>query len=162
MDDHGSPVLARLLAVHGDVLLATHAEYGDATAIVRIEAIVELMCFARDDAALRFEMLMDLTAVDHVAREPRFDVVYHLYSIEHGHRLRIKLGVSEATCAAPSLIDVWPGAAWLEREVWDMYGLRFRGHPDLRRILMYEGFEGHPLRKDYPVNLRQPLIGPTN
>ncbi len=103
--------------------------------------------------------------------EARFVVVYHFYSQEHKHRLRLVVPVEEAarvagptSCAGEldSLTSLWAGADWLEREVWDMFGIRFRGHPNLKRILMYEEFEGHPLRKDYPVNKRQPLIGPVN
>jgi NADH-quinone oxidoreductase subunit C len=94
----------------------------------------------------------------------RFAVVYHFYSMAHKHRLRLVVPVEEAEAetGVDSLTQLWPGANWLEREVWDMFGIVFRGHPDLRRILMYEGFEGHPLRKDYPVKKRQPLIGPVN
>jgi len=94
--------------------------------------------------------------------EVRFVVVYHFYSLEHKHRLRLLVPVEEAETELDSLTSLWPGADWLEREVWDMFGLRFRGHPDLKRILMYKEFKGHPLRKDYPVNKRQPLIGPVN
>jgi len=94
----------------------------------------------------------------------RFAVVYHFYSMAHKHRLRLVVPVEEAEAVAgvDSLTSLWPGANWLEREVWDMFGIGFRGHPDLKRILMYAGFEGHPLRKDYPVKKRQPLIGPIN
>ena len=92
----------------------------------------------------------------------RFAVVYHFFSTIHKHRLRLVLPVDEAATEVDSLTSLWPGANWLEREIWDMFGIRFRGHPDLRRILMYEGFEGYPLRKDYPVKKRQPLIGPIN
>ena len=94
--------------------------------------------------------------------EARFVVVYHFYSLKHKHRLRLLVPVEEEEAELDSLVLLWPGANWLEREVWDMFGIRFKGHPDLKRILMYEGFEGHPLRKDYPVNKRQPLIGPIN
>jgi NADH-quinone oxidoreductase subunit C len=96
--------------------------------------------------------------------QSRFAVVYHFYSMAHKHRLRLVVPVEEAEAVAgvDSLTSLWPGANWLEREVWDMFGIGFRGHPDLKRILMYEGFEGHPLRKDYPVKKRQPLIGPIN
>ncbi len=92
----------------------------------------------------------------------RFAVVYHFYSLEHKHRLRLVVPLEEAEAELDSLTSLWAGADWLEREVWDMFGIRFQGHPDLKRILMYEEFEGHPLRKDYPVNKRQPLIGPVN
>ena len=92
----------------------------------------------------------------------RFAVVYHFYSTRQKHRLRLVVPVQESAPEVDSLTSLWAGADWLEREVWDMFGIRFRGHPDLKRILMYEEFEGHPLRKDYPVNRRQPLIGPVN
>ena len=94
--------------------------------------------------------------------EARFAVVYHLYSLKHKHRLRLVVPVEEAEPELDSLTALWASADWFEREVWDMFGIRFRGHPDLKRILMYEEFQGHPLRKDYPVNKRQPLIGPVN
>ena len=92
----------------------------------------------------------------------RWAVVYHFFSLAHKHRLRLVIALEEAAPEVDSLTSLWPGANWLEREVWDMFGIRFRGHPDLKRILMYKGFEGHPLRKDYPVKKRQPLIGPVN
>ena len=98
--------------------------------------------------------------------EARFAVAYHFFSLEHKHRLRLVVPVEEAADGTVAELDsvtsLWAGADWLEREVWDMFGIRFLGHPDLKRILMYEEFEGHPLRKDYPVNKRQPLIGPMN
>ena len=92
----------------------------------------------------------------------RFAVVYHFFSLTHKHRLRLVIPLEAADAEVDSLTPLWAGANWLEREVWDMFGIRFRGHPDLKRILMYDEFEGHPLRKDYPVNKRQPLIGPVN
>ncbi len=92
--------------------------------------------------------------------EARFVVTYHFYSTAHKHRLRLVVPVEESDAEVDSLTSLWPGADWLEREVWDMFGIRFRGHPNLKRILMYKEFEGHPLRKDYPVDKRQPLIGP--
>ena len=163
----GSDILARLQERFGSAVLGIHAEHGDDTALVDLRAVPEVLQFCRDDAALRFDMLMDLTAVDYLTypgREdaPRFEVVYHLYSVPHNHRVRIKAGVEEEAPVVPSAVPLWPIANWLEREVWDMYGLRFADHPDLRRLLLYEQFEGHPLRKDYPVSRRQPLIGPRN
>ena len=92
----------------------------------------------------------------------RFVVVYHFFSMPLKHRLRLEVPVEEADAEVDSLSSLWAGADWFEREVWDMFGIRFRGHQNLKRILMYEGFVGHPLRKDYPVNRRQPLIGPVN
>ncbi len=94
--------------------------------------------------------------------ESRFAVVYHFFSLAHKHRLRLAVPVEESDAVVDSLTPLWPAADWLEREVWDMFGISFRGHPGLKRILMYEGFEGHPLRKDYPVRKRQPRIGPLN
>ena len=94
--------------------------------------------------------------------QARFAVVYHFYSVKHKHRLRLVVPLEADDAELDSLTTLWAGANWLEREVWDMFGIRFRGHPDMKRILMYEEFEGHPLRKDYPVQKRQPLIGPVN
>jgi len=93
--------------------------------------------------------------------EHRFELVYHFYSTAHSHRVRIKVPLTAADPVADSLTALWQGANWFEREVWDMFGVRFTGHPNLRRLLLYEEFKGHPLRKDYPANKRQPLIGPT-
>jgi len=100
--------------------------------------------------------------VDYAGRKYRFDVVYHLLSLSAKRRLRIKVRVEESNPEIDSMTSLWGSANWLEREVWDMFGIRFTGHPNLKRILMYEEFQGHPLRKDYPVNKRQPLIGPKN
>ncbi|MEE2663693.1 MAG: NADH-quinone oxidoreductase subunit C [Myxococcota bacterium] len=155
----GSLPLARLVEVHGDALVSTHAQHGDATALVESTRIVELMAFLRDDEQVSFEMLVDLCAVDHLGEEPRFEVVYHLYSVSKNHRLRVKARVSEVSCAIDSVSSVWPSANWMEREAWDLYGIRFTGHPDLRRLLLNEEFEGHPLRKDYPKEGRQLLVG---
>jgi NADH-quinone oxidoreductase subunit C len=162
LEDHGSPVLRRLLEVHRDALVGTHARLGDATALVDAARIVPVMRFLRDDDETFFDMLTDLTAVDYLGREPRFEVVYHLYSLRRRHRLRVKALVPEEPAEIASLCELWPSANWMEREVWDMYGIRFSGHPDLRRILLYEEFQGHPLRKDYPKERRQPLVGPRN
>jgi NADH-quinone oxidoreductase subunit C len=163
----GPEILARLQERFGAAVLATHAEHGDHTLLVGLGTLLEVLRFCRDDAALQFDMLMDLTAVDYLTypgREdaPRFEVVYHLYSVPQNHRVRVKAGVEEDAPVVPTAVPLWPIANWLEREVWDMYGLRFAEHPDLRRLLLYEQFEGHPLRKDYPVTRRQPLIGPRN
>ena len=105
-------------------------------------------------AHLGFEVLVELTAVDYLPRSPRFEVVYHLLSIAHRRRARLKVRV-EAADGVPTVQRVWPAAGWLEREVWDMFGIPFDGHPDLRRILMPADWDGHPLRKDYPVQIRK-------
>ena len=133
--------------------------------MVHRESLGDVLRHCREAPALGFDMLTDLTAVDYLAfpgREdgPRFEVVYHLYSLRHHHRLRVKVRVEEDDALVPTAVPLWPIANWLEREVWDMFGIRFEGHPDLKRLLLYEEFVGHPLRKDYPINRRQPLIRP--
>ncbi len=162
-----SDLLARLAELTGPALRDAQVRLGHPTALVERPAVADVLGVCRDDAALRFDMLMDLTAVDYLTypgreQAPRFEVVYHLYSVPHNHRLRVKVEVDEDDPVVPSAVPLWPIANWFEREVWDMFGIRFAGHPDLRRLLLYEEFVGHPLRKDYPVNRRQPLIGPRN
>jgi NADH-quinone oxidoreductase subunit C len=159
-------IVADLQARFGAAVVETHDQHGDQTVVVRRESLVEILRECRDAPALAFDVLMDLTAVDYLkfpGREdgPRFEVVYHLYALARNHRLRVKVRVEEDDPVVPTAVPLWPIANWLEREVWDMFGIRFQGHPDLRRLLLYEEFVGHPLRKDYPINRRQPLIGPT-
>ncbi|MGE5719399.1 MAG: NADH-quinone oxidoreductase subunit C, partial [Nocardioidaceae bacterium] len=148
-------------------IVEKHEDPGDLTAVVARDALLAALAHCRDEPTLAFDVLMDLTAVDYLkfpGREdgPRFEIVYHLVSITHNHRLRLKVRVDEDDASVPSAVALWPIANWLEREVWDMFGVRFEGHPDPRRLLMYEEFVGHPLRKDYPINRRQPLIGPAS
>jgi NADH-quinone oxidoreductase subunit C len=154
--------LKKLSTRFPDSVLETHSYRGDDTAIVKKEDILEICKFLRDDEELLFNFMMDLTAVDYLGREPRFEVVYHLYSLKFNRRVRIKAKVSDADCSIDSIVPIWISANWFEREAFDLYGITFKGHPELRRILLYEGFEGHPLRKDYPIKKRQPLIGPNN
>ena len=161
----GEELLRRLRDRFGAAIVETHEFRGDTTAVVDRTALVDALRFCRDEPALGFDMLTDLTAADYLkfpGREdgPRFEVVYHLYSLAHNHRLRLKVRVDEDDAVVPTAVPLWPIANWLEREVWDMFGVRFAGHPDPRRLLMYEQFVGHALRKDYPINRRQPLIGP--
>ena len=137
-------------------VLETHSFRGDDTAVLRREALADAALFLRD--TLGFDILMDLTAVDNLPRDPRYELVCHLYSTGHNYRLRLKAFVEDEETEVPTISDLFGGADWLEREVYDMFGINFTGHPDLRRILMYEGFEGHPLRKDYPLKKRQPRI----
>ncbi len=136
----------------GDVLDVKHWR-SETTVVLRTAALVPVCRFLRDDPELRFDFLSSVTGVDRLAlpeRSPRFEVVYHLYSLHTKRRVRLKVRVDEGE-AVPSLTKVWPTANWHEREVFDLSGIRFTGHPDLRRILMPEDWEGHPLRKDYPV-----------
>ena len=161
----GQQILQRLRDRFGAAIVDTHESLGETTAVVDRAALVDILRHCRDEPDLGFDMLTDLTAADYLkypGREdgPRFEVVYLLHSMPHNHRVRLKVRVDEDDAVVPSAVDLWPIANWLEREVWDMFGVRFAGHPDLRRLLMYEEFVGHPLRKDYPINRRQPLIGP--
>jgi NADH-quinone oxidoreductase subunit C len=112
--------------------------------------ILRVLRFLREDSSCRFLQLIDLCGVDYPERSPRFDVVYHLLSLHQNHRIRVRVKVDDGT-ALPSAIDLFPTANWFEREAFDMYGILFSGHPDLRRILTDYGFDGHPLRKDFPL-----------
>jgi NADH-quinone oxidoreductase subunit C len=155
--------LERLSARLGSALLETHAQFGDDTAVVEPARWKEAALVLRDDPRCAMDMFVDLTAVDWLGRRtgPRFDVVVHLRSLDKLHRVRLKARIDEAPGAPPridSLCDVWAGANWFERECFDMFGIEFVGHPDLRRILMYDEFVGHPLRKDYAASHIQPLV----
>lgn len=153
--------LERLRETHGEHVVETHTQHGDDTAVVKPESLEPVMRWLRDDASTRFEMLTDLTAVDYYGKqEPRFEVVYHLYSLTRNHRLRVKVRLDEEAPEVATVTGLWKSAYWMEREAFDLYGIQFLGHPDLRRILLYPEFEGHPLRKDYPMEQRQPLIPP--
>jgi NADH-quinone oxidoreductase subunit C len=134
------------------------AARGEAVVVVERDQLLDALRTLRDHPDTRFEQLSDLTAVDYLGRTPRFEVVYQLYSPSLNHRLRVKVPVPADAPVVPSATGLWKAANWAEREAWDMFGIRFAGHPDLRRILMYPEFQGHPLRKDYPVNQRQPLV----
>ncbi len=152
-----SPVLTAIRQKFGSAVVEMHAFRGDETVVILPTKLHELMRFLRDDPRMQFNFLMDITAVDWPERHPRFDVVYHLYSLKYNRRLRVKTRVDDGD-TVDSVTDLWRGANWLEREVYDMFGIRFRHHPDLRRILMYDEFEGHPLRKDYPLRQEQPRV----
>jgi NADH-quinone oxidoreductase subunit C len=124
--------------------------YGELTITARARDIVKVVTFLRDDERCQFYSFIDITAVDWPGREQRFDVVYHFLSPKHNRRIRVKIAVDENT-PVTSIIDVFPGADWFERETYDLYGVLFTGHPDMRRLLTDYGFEGHPLRKDFPL-----------
>ena len=137
-------------ALPQDVLRTEVNRCGELTLEVRTAAIVKVLTFLRDDTGCLFKQLVDLCGVDWPGREQRFDVVYHMLSMKHNQRVRVKVATDEET-AVPSITGIFSAAGWFEREVWDMYGVTFSGHPDLRRILTDYGFEGHPLRKDFPL-----------
>ena len=153
-----SPTLSTIKEHFGDEILNTHAQFGQDTVVVSEKALLKLGEYLKTD--LGFDVLMDVTAVDHWKARPRFEVVYHFLSLKRVERLRVKVPVDEPNPEVSSLVDLWPSADWYEREVFDMFGVSFKGHPNLKRILMYPEFEGHPLRKDYPITKRQPIIGP--
>jgi NADH-quinone oxidoreductase subunit C len=158
-------VLEKLVAKFGGDILETHSDLGDDTALVSPETWRSVSEYLRTDPALDFDLLVDLCGVDYPDRGAhgggRLEVVLHLYSLGRRHRVRIKTRVGDEDMEGAeleSLTSIWAGANWLEREVYDMSGVTFRGHPDLRRILMYPEFVGHPLLKDYPANKTQPLV----
>lgn len=122
---------------------------GEVTLSLKPDAIHEVCEFCRDELA--FDLLLDISSVDHFENEPRYEIVYELYSLENHLSLRLKTIATEDDPTVRSVSDIWPAADWHEREIWDMMGIRFSGHPDLRRILMWEGYPYHPLRKDFPL-----------
>jgi NADH-quinone oxidoreductase subunit C len=131
-------------------LVARSIAFGELTVTIPPGDIVAAVKVLRDDERCRYFSIIDITAIDWPGRERRFDVVYHFLSPSHNRRIRVKIEVAEAT-PVPSIIEVFPGADWFEREVYDLYGVPFTGHPDMRRLLTDYGFEGHPLRKDFPL-----------
>ena len=141
--------LAAALSTRAGVISAVEA-FGELTVTVSLGNLLDLMAHLKDDPFTRMTSLVDITAVDHPERADRFDVVYHLLSMYTNGRIRVKAHVAD-TAMVPSLISVYPAANWFEREVYDLFGILFSGHPDLRRILTDYGFRGHPLRKDFPT-----------
>ncbi|SPJ22902.1 NADH-quinone oxidoreductase subunit C [Palleronia abyssalis] len=133
-----------------DCVLSVEIAFGELTVHVALSSIKSLVEFLKSDKTCRFTSLIDITAIDHPAREARFDLVYHFLSMWQNHRIRLKTQVREDEMA-PSVTSIHPSAGWFEREVFDMFGVLFSGHPDLRRILTDYGFRGHPLRKDFPT-----------
>jgi len=134
----------------GEAILSSTVAYGELTLVARADDIVRVVTFLRDDPQCLFISFIDLCGADYPGREKRFDVVYHLLSPRHNRRVRVKVETDEVT-PVPSIIEVFPAANWFEREAYDLYGILFSGHPDLRRLLTDYGFEGFPLRKDFPL-----------
>lgn len=148
---HVHPGVRRLNEAFPGVVLEETSFRDEVTIVVEREQIVRVCRYLKEDSELQYNFLADVCGVDRLGkREPRFEVVYHLYSIPRADRIRVKVRVAEGV-DVPSVTDVWATANWHEREIFDMFGVGFTGHPDLRRILMPEDWEGHPLRKDYPV-----------
>ncbi len=151
-------VVDRLSAEFGERVLETSDAFGDHEVRVAVKDWVEVAQFMKDDEALRMDHFIDLTAIDYPERESaRFDVTLTMRSSGNSARIRVRTRVKDGE-EPGTLSGIWAGANWAEREVWDMFGIKFKGHPDMRRILLYEEFVGHPLRKDYPIDKAQPLV----
>lgn len=165
-------VLDALKASHASAVELTESMHGDEIAWIKRDQLVQVATWLRNDPTMLFDSPVFVTAIDRLdwhpvgvpvsahwtEDKPRFEVVYQLRSQPHRHRIRLKVAVPEHDARCPSLATLWPAFNWQERETFDMYGIRFEGHPDLRRIYLYEEFVGYPLRKDYPKEKRQPLV----
>ncbi|CAN7399008.1 NADH-quinone oxidoreductase subunit C [Rhizobium sp. LjRoot30] len=150
MSEALNELASHLAEARGALIANSEIRYGELTLTTTAENVLPLLTFLRDDVQCGFVNLVDICGVDWPKREQRFDVVYHLLSPRQNLRIRVKVATAEEE-PVPSATAVYPGADWFEREAWDMYGILFTGHPDLRRILTDYGFEGHPLRKDFPT-----------
>jgi len=174
-------VLDALKAAHGGAVESTESQHGDEIAWIKRDQLVAVATWLKTDPAMLFDAPVFCTCIDRLdwkpidappgppvypnsqawtedGGKPRFEVAYQLRSYKHRHRLRLKIGVPEHDPRLPSLASLWPAFNWQERETFDMYGIKFDEHPDLRRIYLYEEFVGYPLRKDYPKEKRQPLV----
>jgi len=150
MDDALQRLSGHVASSLGAAVAQADIRFGELTVLVLRDEIVPALIWLRDDPQCRFEVLLDICGVDYPARPERFDVVYHLLSPRQNQRIRVKLTTDDKS-AVPSVVEVFPAANWFEREAYDMYGILFSGHPDLRRILTDYGFEGYPMRKDFPL-----------
>ncbi|HMO56065.1 MAG TPA: NADH-quinone oxidoreductase subunit C [Roseiflexaceae bacterium] len=148
-------VAERLRAALPHAVIASHEHRGDLSIVVQPEALIDVARFLRDEPELRYNFLENLCGVDYLGRDPRFEVVYHLLSFSNHHRICLKVGLPEADPTVDSLTGLWPTANWQEREAYDLFGIIFRGHPSLERILMPDDWEGHPLRKDVPLGYEE-------
>jgi len=150
-------ILGDLNKKFSDNILEMTSQFGDDIILIKKEALQDIVNFLKKDP-YAFTMLLDLTCVDYMGEEERFEMVYHLFSLSLNLRLRFKARLHQKDCKIDSLTSIFKNANWLEREVFDMFGVEFSGHPYLRRLFMYDGFEGYPLRKDYPLRKQQPKI----
>ncbi len=144
-------LLQRINEAFPETIITANEDYGDLSLALKREDLVKIAEFLRDDSVLRYIFLENLCGVDYLGRQPRFEVVYHLLSLANKQRICLKVGIPENDPTLPSLTSLWPTANWQEREVYDLFGLIFQGHPSLDRILLPEDWEGHPLRKDVPL-----------
>lgn len=150
MDEALNELAEYIAGKAGDAVVSTEVRHGELMITVTRDDLTSVLKFLRDDSNCAFKVLVDVTAVDYPDRAERFEVVYNLLSMVHNQRIRVKVCTDENT-PIPSAVPQYSAAGWFEREVWDMYGIFFAGHPDLRRLLTDYGFEGHPLRKDFPL-----------
>jgi NADH-quinone oxidoreductase subunit C len=155
----GNELLTLICSKLGQHITFSELSCGDAVVGLQRTGAKDFFKILKIDSDLNFDFLVDITAIDWLdSKEARFTVVYQLMSMKFGHRLRVKINVQELEPEVESLTELWHSANFHEREVWDMYGIKFSGHPDLRRVLMYDQFKGHPLRKDYPIQGKQPRV----
>ena len=143
-------VLEQLKGEFSDAIVDDIDFRGDLTVVVSLEKLHDIMLYLHDDKALHYDLLSDVVGIDKMPREPRFEVVYVLHSMDDFRRLLVKIMVPEDV-EVPTITDIWKSADWPEREVYDLMGITFSDHPDLRRLLMWDDFDGHPLRKDFPL-----------
>lgn len=153
-------VLEQLQAKFPNAVRETHNFRGDETVVITRESLVAICRWLKETPELDCNMIMDVCGVDFPERAERFEVVYHIYSTTKRHRIRLKVRLNANDAVVDSVMSVWIGANWFERETFDMFGIHFTGHPQMKRLLTFEGFEGHPLRKDYPVNKRPKIPTP--
>jgi|GEM_PF-1006275 len=157
-DSEEDKVVEFLLAEYSQYVISHHRFRGDRTVTVKREGLFEIIKRLKEDPDWNFQVLTDETAVDYLGKEPRFEMVYHLTNIDKNWRIRIKVPVSEKDLAVDSIVSLYEAANWFEREIMEFFGIDFKGHPDKRKLFLYDEFKGYPLRKDYPYNKRQPLI----
>lgn len=148
--DPNQALLAYVLEFCGESIIGFSHDHGELLLEISLGSFLKVLGFLKDNSKCLFKALMDIAGVDYPQREKRFEVVYNLLSLKHNMRIRLKVHIAQDEIM-PSVTDLYPSANWWEREVWDLYGIPFGGHPDLRRILTDYGFEGHPLRKDFPL-----------
>ena len=158
----GNITLQKLKAQYPDEIIEAEDRPGDSSIVLRKGRIVDICRFLRDDPDLLYRYFIDICGVDYLelGQKPRFAVVYHLFSLDKKQRIRLKVPIEESDLIIDSVVDVWRGADWFEREAFDMFGIRFNNHPFLHRILTHHQFVGHPLRKDYPPEQRHPCTEP--
>lgn len=158
MNMNNNPTIDRLTERFPDKIIECEKGERESVAVIKKDNILEICKYLRDDQGLGYNYLIDLCCVDYLGmgKYPRFAVVYHLFSLEKGYRIRLKVPLEETDINIDSVVEVWKGAEWFEREAYDLFGIIFNNHPFLRRILTHHQFIGHPLRKDYPTEKRQP------